>query len=334
MSSSIIDVAVAILTHPLDLVRDAGARTYGPWLALALAAGLAAGVVRARSLPRAARALLSPRIWWHRSARMDYRLIVANGAIRTVLLAPLALSALAVAMGTIELLVRVLGAPAPSSLSPGAIVALYTVVLFVAWDFSRYLVHRLLHAVPVLWQLHQVHHSAEVLTPFTVHRVHPLESLLFQLRGAITTGVVTGAFFYAFQDRAVQYELLGVNALGMAFNAVAANLRHSHVWLSFGPVIERLFISPAQHQLHHSVAPDDHGHNYGSCLAIWDWLGGSLRLAGPRRQLRFGLPAAERNHHPARVASAIAGPLAAIAGRLPAPRLGRPRKDPHEATVA
>ena len=129
---------------------------------------------------------------------------------------------------------------------------------------------------------------------------------------------MTGVFFYLFRDNAVQYEILGVNALGLVFNGLGANLRHSHVWISYGSVVERVFLSPAQHQLHHSRDPADHGANYGSCLAIWDWLAGSLRLAGPRRALRFGLAASTLNHDPTRVASAIAMPFATVARhRLP-----------------
>lgn len=325
--------AVAIATKLLGLVSDPGERAYWLFLLTGLAIGLAVCARRSRSLRGALAALATPRIWWHRSARMDYRLIVANGAIQVLLLAPLALSALAIATVTVDGLTWALGEPTPSRLPTAAIVALYTVVLFVGWDLSRYVVHRLLHQIPVLWEFHKVHHSAEVLTPLTVYRVHPVESLLFRLRGALTTGVVTGVFFYAFQDRAVQYELLGVNALGVAFTALAGNLRHSHVWLGFGPRLERWLMSPAQHQLHHSVDPVDYDCNYGTFLSIWDRLCGSLRVSGRRRRLRFGLTADQRNHHPASATAALAGPFTAIARRLFRGRRAIPAEETNEATV-
>src|SRR5690606_8932304 len=142
---------------------------------------------------------------------------------------------------------------------------------------------------------HKVHHSAQVLTPFTVHRVHPVESLLFTLRGSLVTGVTTGVFFFLFRDRAVQYDILGANAVGIVFNATLANLRHSHVWISFGPALERVFISPAQHQLHHSLAASDYDRNYGSALAVWDWAFGSLLVAGKRRRIEVGLDPSQLN---------------------------------------
>jgi sterol desaturase/sphingolipid hydroxylase (fatty acid hydroxylase superfamily) len=326
------EIAREILTIPLQLLTTPSQRVYLPCLAGAFLLALLCLAYRDRSLRRALATIVSKRIWWHPSARMDYRLIVINGAIKILLFAPFALSALSVALATVNLLTNAFGDPQPTSLPKGAVVATYTLVLFVAWDLSRYVVHRLLHAVPALWEIHKVHHSAEVLTPFTVQRVHPLESFLFQLRGALTTGVVTGVFFYVFQGHAVQAEILGVNALGMLFNATIANLRHSHVWLSFGPGLERVFISPAQHQLHHSTAHTDHGKNYGSCLAIWDLVAGSLRLAGPPRELVIGVPAAENNHHPARAGSAIVGPLIAIARLVASRRAASPtREDHHES---
>ena len=77
---------------------------------------------------------------------------------------------------------------------------LYTLTLFVAWDLSRYLLHRLLHGVPFLWELHKVHHSAEVLTPLTLYRSHPIESFLYRMRGVLVVSAVTGTFFYFFQN--------------------------------------------------------------------------------------------------------------------------------------
>jgi len=107
------------------------------------------------------------------------------------------------------------------------------------------------------------------------------------------------------------YWVLGVDVVGFALAALGGNLRHSHVWLSYGPWLERWFISPAQHQIHHSRDPRDHDRNFGAGLAVWDWVFGSLSLAGPRRRLRFGLAA--QNHGPD-LASALVDPVRACLG--------------------
>ena len=50
---------------------------------------------------------------------------------------------------------------------------LYTVLFFVAYDFGRFVAHSALHDVPVLWEFHKPHHTAEVLTPMTAFSAVP-----------------------------------------------------------------------------------------------------------------------------------------------------------------
>ena len=121
--------------------------------------------------------------------------------------------------------------------------------------------------------------------------------------------VVTGTFFYFFKTQAIQYEVLSVNILGFLFNLAGGNLRHSHVWLSYGSKLEHLFISPAQHQVHHSADEIHFNKNYGTWLAIWDWAAGSLYVTAQKETLRFGLSKEELNHDPHRVGSILIAPL-------------------------
>jgi sterol desaturase/sphingolipid hydroxylase (fatty acid hydroxylase superfamily) len=53
--------------------------------------------------------------------------------------------------------------------------------------------------------------------------------------------------------------------------------------------LEKIFISPAQHQLHHSIENKHFNKNYGAMLAIWDWLFGSLHFSETGKSIRFGL---------------------------------------------
>jgi sterol desaturase/sphingolipid hydroxylase (fatty acid hydroxylase superfamily) len=103
--------------------------------------------------------------------------------------------------------------------------------------------------------------------------------------------------------------------IGFAFAALGANLRHSHVWLSYGRALEHVAISPAQHQIHHSADRRHFDRNFGSALAIWDWLFGTLYVTRERERLTFGLSAAEKNHRD-NVASAVIDPLIASARTL------------------
>nr|WP_255411325.1 sterol desaturase family protein [Halobacteriovorax sp. HLS] len=159
---------------------------------------------------------------------------------------------------------------------------------FVIDDFSRFYTHYLLHKIPFLWKFHRVHHSAEVLTPMTLHRSHPVESIIMFFRNIFTYSVSIAFFIYLYRTNLSGYQILGVNIIGFIFNMCLSNLRHSNVPVTFG-VLEKVFISPYQHQLHHSNNPQHFNKNYGICLSIWDRLFGSLLLSKNQKIEGFGL---------------------------------------------
>ncbi len=313
---------VVTAREPLGLVLDPSARTY--WLFL-LAAALTAVVVLALQRARGQSVALAevPRRWLHRSARVDYGLILVKPLLAAIVVLPAGLSAWGLAVALVRQLDRWLGVPDAPAVPALMIAAIYTIVLFVLWDASRYILHRWMHRFPVLWSFHQVHHSAEVLTPLTLYRTHPVESALYTLRGILVSGLVTGVFFYWFRRDAVELELLGINALGFLFNMIGGNLRHSHIWWSWGERMERWFISPAQHQLHHQRDERSQRVNYGTALAIWDRAAGSLQTASAALvRDDFGVAEAARNHDPRGLLSALIDPVIAAGVGL-GRRLGR-----------
>jgi sterol desaturase/sphingolipid hydroxylase (fatty acid hydroxylase superfamily) len=115
-----------------------------------------------------------------------------------------------------------------------------------------------------------------VLVPVTASRVHFVEKIVGKLASAVCLGAYAGAFWYACGGEISRYTLFGVTYLVFICSALAANLRHSHVWLSFGPVIEHVLNSPAQHQIHHSDAPRHFHKNFDTNLSLWDWMFGTL----------------------------------------------------------
>jgi len=302
------------LGSTLQPLVDPSHRIFWPFLVSSLVMALVVGALRARTSGVSAvlKALFSRRILGHRSAIVDYQLAILHGVIRMVGAVPWALSAVVLAGGVVGFMDHWFGVPQAPGLSPLATTILYSLTLFVCWDLSRYVLHRLLHGVPWLWRFHQVHHSAEVLTPITFYRAHPVESLLYELRSILVTGLVTGAAFWLFRTRIEPMQFLGVGAIGFLFNMLGGNLRHSHVWLSWGRPLEHLFISPAQHQLHHSLDPAHHGRNLGAWLAIWDWFFGTLLVAEETPELEFGLEARVRNHAPDDLLDVLVGPLCAM----------------------
>jgi len=243
---------------------------------------------------RIQKTFFSLRYWFNRSSVVDWMLMVANGILRVLVLVPLLGSHMVGAMWVGRWFQFNLGSAPDIQLPWLVIAALYTTVFFVVEDLSRFLLHRSMHKVPMLWRIHRVHHSARSLTPLTLFRVHPVEMTLYYLRGFIVFSTVSGFFIYWAGSQLSGLHILGVDALGFLFNVFGANLRHSHVWLGFG-ALERCFISPAQHQLHHSREAEHRDINFGSCLSWWDALAGSRVFSGRRRKLVFGLSEASKN---------------------------------------
>ena len=234
--------------------------------------------------------VFSPRAWWSQSARLDYLVLMINQAL-TLGLAGRLITKLTVGTLLFEAMhIWFDGRPMTGQELPGWLVAsCFTATLFLLDDFSKYVVHRTLHAVPLLWSFHKVHHTAETLTPFTVYRTHPVEGIIFALRASVTQGLAIAVFIFFFGDKADLLTVLGASVFLFAFNATGSNLRHSHVWISYGLTLERFLISPAQHQIHHSTASQHRDRNFGAVLAIWDRIFGSLELAGKPQTLTFGV---------------------------------------------
>ncbi len=241
----------------------------------------------------------------HPSSLLDLQLLIGGQLLRALIGVPTLATAWWLATHGVRLLDATVGAPALTA-SPWSVALGYTLVIFVVGDASRFALHLAVHRVPALWALHQVHHSAVVLTPLTFHRLHPLESVLHDLRAIAVAALVGGGFWWAFRDATTGWTLLGVPALGLGLNVVFGNLRHSHVWLRFPARLERWLISPAQHQLHHAAAPEHHHANLGTWLAVWDRLAGTLQVAGPEAPRAFGL---QHPNHRNDLLSAWFGPL-------------------------
>ena len=246
--------------------------------------------VLGQTISEASSGLFKKSIWWSESARRDYLIMIINKTLMMGI-APLLVSKLVVAAFLFETMHvwfdgRAILWP---SIPKWGIASIFTLSLFLLDDFSKYLVHRCLHRFSFLWCFHKIHHSAEVLTPFTVYRTHPLEGIVFGLRSIFIQATAIATFFYFFGERAELTTILGVNAGLFLFNAAGANLRHSHVWISYGKCVEKFLISPAQHQIHHSSDPKHHDCNFGVVLAIWDRIGGTLYCADSRSPHQFGL---------------------------------------------
>lgn len=140
---------------------------------------------------------------------------------------------------------------------PGGLEA---VAAFFALDLLIYWQHRLMHAVPVLWRLHRMHHTDVEFDATTALRFHPAEILLSLLlkMGAV---VVLGAPFIA----VLLFEI-ALNA-GAMFNH--ANLR---LPAALDRALRLVVVTPDMHRVHHSVLRAEHDRNFGFTVPWWDRL--------------------------------------------------------------
>lgn len=229
-------------------------------------------------------AYLLPRdIWRHKSIRIDFAMLIINRLIAAVGITARLAAAPAVAAWVAQQMPRPL--LAEDQLTP----LMLALIVFLIGDFFLYWVHRSYHRIPTIWPLHAVHHSASVLTPVTTYRQHPVGSLITTALNTVVFGLLFGVIAGAYGPHLTFAEIAGANAFVFLANATMTNFQHSHIWISFGPVLERIFISPAQHQVHHSIERRHYNRNFGQTLAIWDWMFGTLYLIREKEEIRFGL---------------------------------------------
>ncbi|MEM8862258.1 MAG: sterol desaturase family protein [Chloroflexota bacterium] len=242
------------------------------------------------------KSIFDKRVFFSKSSIADYKIFFVNQIV-ALTFAPMLMTQLAIATAIFYALHNQSIIPQGylSETNHGLVVALFSITMFVVDDFTKYLVHRWMHRFPILWAIHKVHHSAESLTPITVYRVHPLEGILYASRSAVAQGIVLSVFFFLFGSSVDLFTVVGVNILVFIFHVTGSNLRHSHISLNYWPWLERILISPAQHQLHHSVAEKHFDKNFGAALAIWDWMFGSLHLSHGEEDLEFGLDKSENS---------------------------------------
>ncbi|MDX2471828.1 MAG: sterol desaturase family protein [SAR324 cluster bacterium] len=140
-------------------------------------------------------------------------------------------------------------------------------------DFSIYLQHALVHALPLFWRLHRMHHADLDYDVTTGSRFHPIE-IFISMGYKITVVMVLGVRVEA----VILFEIL-LNATAM-FN-------HSNIRLPkrLDQVIRIFLVTPDMHRVHHSVIPKETNSNFGFALPWWDYLCGTYQKEPRHGQL-------------------------------------------------
>lgn len=226
--------------------------------------------------------------WFHPSALLDYVMWIGNHIFQIIVFPLLFINSLSIASWLYKFLANTFGEVNSVGYFSNWSVLFYAVSFFILSDFSRFILHYLLHQNQFLWNIHRTHHTAEVLTPITLFRVHPLEMILFQIRFLIVHGTVTGIFIYIYHDVFDFPKILGASFFVIISNLLGGNLRHSPIPIGFG-FLEKFFISPKQHQMHHSKLQEMQHSNYGSFFAFWDVLFSTWKSSKGVSNIEYGV---------------------------------------------
>ena len=142
------------------------------------------------------------------------------------------------------------------------------ILLLLVGDAGRYWGHRLAHEVPLLWNFHAVHHSAERLWWWNATRQHPVDKAWFTFTEMLFP-VLLGA------DGIVLAMYFGVTA-------VCGYSQHCNINMKLG-IFYWFFNVVDLHRWHHSKKVEESNNNYGNNLIVYDRLFGTY--FHPERQV-------------------------------------------------
>ncbi|WP_299402553.1 sterol desaturase family protein [uncultured Roseobacter sp.] len=241
--------------------------------------------------------LLPKETYLHKSNLVDIKIFLFNSLLSVAGIFTMLTFTPAMTIFLLDALLTASGSQRPDAAAPIAwtTTLIATVIMILTMDFCVYWIHRIHHEVQSLWPYHAVHHSAEVMTPLTVNRKHPMYILFGILFRGFVIGTVQALMLFLVVGKVNVLTIGSVNAGYFLFNALGSNLRHSHIWLSYGRVLEHIFISPAQHHIHHSIERKHYNKNYGEVFAFWDWMFGTLYVPASYENINYGLSDEEGN---------------------------------------
>jgi len=143
--------------------------------------------------------------------------------------------------------------------------AVAVVASVIIMDFVIYIQHVMVHAIPVLWRLHRVHHADLDYDVTTGARFHTIEIILSMLIKFVTI-LLLGP------------PVIAVIIFEIVLNATAM-FNHGNISLpkTIDKYLRLLLVTPDMHRVHHSIEDDEANSNFGFSLPWWDRLFGTYR---------------------------------------------------------
>lgn len=164
----------------------------------------------------------------------------------------------------------------------------YGLVSILIVDAIFYWTHYMMHKTQIGWALHKVHHSAQVLTPWTRPREHFIVGPLWALGPAIGLAISGGIFAWVFNGNITQITIVNVGIFSVLY-ALNGNFRHYHVSFRYPRWLELWLQSPGMHHTHHSYLEKHWDSNLGLVTSIWDRMMGTIYIADKYEETPWGL---------------------------------------------
>ena len=156
------------------------------------------------------------------------------------------------------------------------------VIAFLLYDLSYYWMHRMHHEIKILWATHSVHHHGEDYNLATALR-------------QTSTGWLWKWIFY------LPMIILGIP--GEVFITVAGINLVYQFWVHTEHIghlgfLEKIFITPMNHGIHHAKNKEYIDANYGGVFIIWDRMFGTYSARMPDVEPVYGTVSALQSWNP------------------------------------
>jgi sterol desaturase/sphingolipid hydroxylase (fatty acid hydroxylase superfamily) len=135
-------------------------------------------------------------------------------------------------------------------------------------DFLGYLKHRLEHTLPILWDIHEFHHSATEMTIMSFFRDVPIVDILtFPL--LLPFQVFSSLMIYQFLSQGLLVPIY-IYIFDQMFETAFLYLGHSSFKVIYPKPLSYILMSPALHWIHHSDNKKHFDKNFSTKYTFWD----------------------------------------------------------------
>ncbi len=152
---------------------------------------------------------------------------------------------------------------------------------FVLWDLAFYTSHYAHHKIPILWDVHVLHHQGESF------------NTSLAVRNAWLQVLTPTPFFAVLAILGVPPELYF--SIG-AIHYIVQIYNHNGAIRQSG-VLDHFLVTPTHHKVHHARNTRYLDRNFGSSLIVWDKVFGTFAKEDPAEPVEVGLHDAPRSEN-------------------------------------